>query len=62
MLYLGLSRHFLVTVTIFALVRCGSFIRAYLILIRLTGNVLLLEGFGAFAQKIDTTVLFFLQL
>ena len=60
--YCWLSRRFLVIVTMFVLVQCGNYVRVYLILIRLTENVLLLEGFGAFAQRVDTTVLFFLQL
>ena len=46
----------------FVLVQCGNYVRAYLILIKLTENVPLLEEFGVFAQRVDTTVLFFLQL
>ena len=37
-----------------------QFVRAYLI--KLTENVPLLEEFGVFAQRVDVTVLFFLQL
>ena len=44
MLYLWLSGHFLIIVTMLVLVRCDSFVRAYLTLIRLTENVPLLEG------------------
>ena len=39
----------------FVLIQCGSCARAYLTLIRLTEHVLLLEGFGDFAQRVDTT-------
>ena len=48
--------------TMFVLVRYGNFARAYLIPVRLTENVPLLEGFGVLAQRVDTTFLFILQL
>ena len=42
----------------FVLVQRGNYVRAYLISIKLTENVSLLEEFGVFAQRIDVTVLF----
>ena len=61
MLYLWWSRHLLVIVTMIVLFQCGNYVRANLILIKLTENVPLLEEFGVFAQMVDSTVLFFLQ-
>ena len=46
----------------FVHVHCGNYVSAYQILIKLTENVSLLEEFGVFAQRVDATVLFFLQL
>ena len=51
----------LLIMTMFVVVRYGNFVRANVIMIRLTENVLLLEEFAGFAQRVDTTVLFFLQ-
>ena len=40
----------------FVLLHCGSYVRAYLILIKLREYVPLLEAFGIFARSVDTTL------